>query len=312
MQNNLQSYFHKEANCELSGVIIEQVTKTFGQSRALDRVSLEIHNGEFLTVLGPSGSGKTTLLRLIAGLERPDTGHISIDGRVVCAPDRWLPPQQRGIGMVFQNYALWPHLTAFENVAFPLEAAGQSKSKIAARVREVMTVVELTDLEKKRPGEMSGGEQQRVALARALVDRPSILLMDECLSNLDARLREKMAAELRHIQKMVGITTVYVTHDQHEALALSDRIAVLHQGALQQVDKPDDLYHQPHNALVAASLGAINLISLAEARRLGLINPSSSHADNAALVGIRPENIALVPAQTQPDSTVIVQLSRCP
>jgi iron(III) transport system ATP-binding protein len=286
----------------MADVILKQVTKTFGPIRALDRVSLEVHKGEFLTVLGASGSGKTTLLRLIAGLETPDAGQIIMNGQVVCSREVWVPPQQRDVGMVFQNYALWPHMTAFENIAFPLQMAGLSPAEIAARVQEMITLVELSELRYKRPGEMSGGEQQRVALARALVGRPSILLMDECLSSLDARLREKMARELRQIQEALGITTIYVTHDQHEALALSDRIAVLHQGVLQQVGEPDELYHQPSNPLVATSLGAINLLSLAQVRQLGLMIQLSEDAAAETTLGVRPEDVGVIPINS-PDST---------
>jgi iron(III) transport system ATP-binding protein len=284
----------------MAAVTLQQITKTFGPLRALNRISLEVHDGEFLTILGPSGSGKTTLLRLVAGLDVPDTGRISVDKRVVCSETRWVAPQARDIGMVFQNYALWPHMTAFENIAFSLETTGVSKAEIVDRVHEMLVLVELNGFENKRPGEMSGGEQQRVALARALVGRPSILLMDECLSNLDARLREKMADELRRVQEVVGITTIYVTHDQHEALALSDRIAVLHQGTLQQVGTPAELYRRPCNDLVAKSLGPVNLLSLAGAQALGLTNSFSKQLDQSARLGLRPEDILIVPTQGNP------------
>jgi ABC-type sugar transport system ATPase subunit len=280
----------------MNEISIEGVSKTFGSTTALRQVSLEVQPGEFLTVLGPSGSGKSTLLRVIAGLELPDAGRVVINGQVVCDRQVWLPPQERGIGMVFQNYALWPHMTAFQNVAFPLEMTGLRPAEITARVREMLALVELSDLAQKRPGEMSGGEQQRVALARALVGRPALLLMDECLSNLDARLREKMSVELRCIQETVGVTTLYVTHDQHEALALSDRIAVLHQGVLQQVGAPAELYHHPRNPLVAASLGPINLLPPAEAYRLGLIDRLSESGNGHIILGVRPEAVKVAPA----------------
>jgi ABC-type sugar transport system ATPase subunit len=279
----------------MAKVRLDAVSKRFGSVQALSQSGLEVQDGEFLTILGPSGSGKTTLLRLIAGLEVPDSGRITIGERIVCSDAVWVPPQQRGIGMVFQHYALWPHLTAFDNVAFPLKMDGLAGPEITTRVQEVLNLVELADLGRKRPAEMSGGEQQRVALARALVARPAILLMDECLSNLDARLREKMAGELRRIQETVGITTIYVTHDQHEALALSDRIAVLHHGVLQQVGRPVELYRRPCNALVATSLGPINLLSVAQLQQFGYPIPLPQPLPDQAILGVRPEDVLVRP-----------------
>lgn len=273
----------------MASVILEQVSKRFGSRQVLEGISLQIQHGELLSVLGPSGSGKSTLLRLIAGLEAPDEGRILIDGQVVCDHGRWVPPQRRGVGMVFQSYALWPHMNAFQNVAFPLEVSGLPRAEVARRTREVLAMVELTGFEEKRPGQMSGGEQQRVALARALVGRPAILLMDESLSNLDARLREKMATELRQIQQAAGVTTAYVTHDQHEAFVLSDRMAVLQVGKIQQVGRPGELYSRPRNPLVAATLGAINLLTQEQARELGLPVPELRSAGN--ILGIRPDRV---------------------
>jgi iron(III) transport system ATP-binding protein len=281
----------------MAEVAIDRVSKGFGQVQALRRICLEVQDGEFLTVLGPSGSGKTTLLRLIAGLEVPDGGQIVIGGRAVCSPEAWVPPQQRNIGMVFQNYALWPHLTAFENVAFPLQMAGLRAPEITTRVREVMDLVELSRMEQKRPGELSGGEQQRVALARALIGRPSILLMDECLSNLDARLRDKMAGELRRIQAAVGITTIYVTHDQEEALNLADEVAVLFEGRLAQTDTPHNLYRRPATRQVATFLGEANFIpgQASQGRvscELGQFQTDSIYQGRVEVM-LRPEDLIL-------------------
>jgi ABC-type sugar transport system ATPase subunit len=273
----------------MGSVTVECVRKRFGQHQALDAVSLDVRPGEFLTILGPSGSGKTTLLRLIAGLEVPDEGRIVMDGRVVCG-ERWVSPQERGAGMVFQNYALWPHMTALENVAFPLAMRRLPRREIEKRAREAMALVELSALERKRPGEMSGGEQQRVALARALVARPAVLLLDESLSNLDARLREKMAAELRRVHETTGVTTLYVTHDQREAFLLSDRVAVLHDGKVQQVGAPGELYDRPRNLAAAVSMGDISLFTPEEASELGFALPTPGFRESH-LLGARPESV---------------------
>lgn len=273
----------------MGGVTIECVWKRYGRRQVLDDISLAVRPGEFLTILGPSGSGKTTLLRLIAGLEAPNAGRIVMDGRIVCG-ERWAPPQERGVGMVFQNYALWPHMTAFENVAFPLAARRLPRQDIARRTREALALVELSALEQKRPDEMSGGEQQRVALARALVARPTVLLLDESLSNLDARLREKMAVELRRVHESAGVTTLYVTHDQREAFLLSDRVAVLHEGRLQQVGAPGEVYDRPCNLAAALSMGDISLFTAEEALRLGFSLPERP-AREGQWLGVRPDKV---------------------
>ena len=233
---------------------LENLTRRFGETVAVDGVSLEVPAGEFLTLLGPSGCGKTTTLRMIAGFEQPTSGRVVLGDRDVSA----LPPQKRDVGMVFQNYALFPHLDVWENVAFGLKSRGDRRDAVEPRVRRALELVELGALGRRRVQDLSGGQQQRVALARALAPEPPLLLLDEPLSNLDAALRERTRDELRALLKRLGMTAVFVTHDQEEAFALSDRIAVLDRGRLQQVGTPEALYGAPANAFVAAFLGRAN------------------------------------------------------
>ena len=242
----------------MPGVLVklDRVAKTYGQVHAVNNVSLDVHEGEFLTLLGPSGSGKTTMLMLIAGFEQPSSGEILIRGRSVVAQ----PPHHRDIGMVFQSYALFPHMTVFDNVAFPLRARRTPGREIESRVRQVLDVVRLPGVEKRYPRQLSGGQQQRVALARAVAYRPSLLLMDEPLGALDRKLREEMQLELQTIQRELGVTTLYVTHDQQEALALSDRIAIMNHGDLVQIGSPVELYESPADDFVAGFLGDVNLL----------------------------------------------------
>jgi iron(III) transport system ATP-binding protein len=237
-------------------ISVANLTKRFGPLAVVSEVSLSIEEGELFTLLGPSGCGKTTLLRLIAGFYAPDGGEIRFDDRVVNS----VPPHERGIGMVFQNYALWPHMTVAENVSYGLKLRKVSSSETAERVRGVLQKVGLTGLGDRFPGQLSGGQQQRVALARALVLNPQILLLDEPLSNLDAKIRIQVRAEIRKLQKELGITTIYVTHDQEEALTLSDRIAVFNQGRVFQVGPPKALYERPANRFVADFIGVNNLL----------------------------------------------------
>jgi len=236
---------------------IDNVTKRFGSMAAVNRVALTIQEGELFTLLGPSGCGKTTLLRLIAGFYAPDEGEIRFDGQNV----NNVPPNERGIGMVFQNFALWPHMTVSENVAYGLKLRRLTGAEIAERVNAVFEKVKLGGYGDRYPGQLSGGQQQRVALARALVLNPKILLLDEPLSNLDAKIRVQVRQEIRKLQKELGITTMYVTHDQEEALTLSDRIAVFNQGKVFQVGPPKDLYERPANRFVADFIGINNLIN---------------------------------------------------
>jgi spermidine/putrescine ABC transporter ATP-binding subunit len=235
---------------------LQDIVKRFGTLEAVSHVSLEILDGELFTLLGPSGCGKTTLLRLIGGFHKPDHGEIYFDGKPITS----VPPYERNIGMVFQNYALWPHMTVFNNITYGLKLKKLSREKIAEKVSQVLTLVNLVGLENRYPGQLSGGQQQRVALARALVLNPDVLLLDEPLSNLDAKIRVQVRAEIRKLQKELGITTIYVTHDQEEALTLSDRIAVINLGKLMQIGTPRDLYERPHHPFVADFIGINNLI----------------------------------------------------
>jgi iron(III) transport system ATP-binding protein len=234
-----------------------EVTKHFGVHAAVDRVSFTVDPGEIFTLLGPSGCGKTTTLRLVAGLEDPDDGEILVNGDPVAVPRRGIciAPDKRRMGMVFQSYAIWPHLTVFENVAFPLRVRRESNAVIKDRVHQALETVGLCGLEERGATELSGGQQQRVALARAIVYAPSILLLDEPLSNLDAKLREQMRFEIRALQKKLKLTVLYVTHDQAEAMTLSDRIAVINRGCLEQVGTPAEVYEKPGSPFIAEFLG---------------------------------------------------------
>jgi multiple sugar transport system ATP-binding protein len=236
---------------------IKQLTKRFGAVTAVDGLTLEIGHGEFVTLLGPSGCGKTTTLRCLAGLEEPDAGEIFFGKRCVFSAQRgvFVPPGGRGIGLVFQNYALWPHMTVFHNVAFGLRKKKLPRAEIRRRVMEILNLLGLQGYENRFPSELSGGQQQRVALARMIVTEPEILLFDEPLSNLDAKLRMTLRAELKRLHAEIGATTVYVTHDQVEALTLSTRIAVMNLGIVQQVGSPAEVYHHPANLFVAEFMG---------------------------------------------------------
>jgi iron(III) transport system ATP-binding protein len=236
------------------------LVKTFGRVVAVDNLSFAAKAGEFLTLLGPSGCGKTTTLRLIAGLERPETGAIYLGNRLLSSSDSgvFVPPERRGMGMVFQSYAIWPHMTVFENVAFPLQELRVPRREIRDRVLAMLETVGLGGLHDRPAPMLSGGQQQRVALARALVSRPEVLLLDEPLSNLDARLREEMRFELRDMQARLGITSIFVTHDQAEAMTLSDRIIVMRAGRIEQEGKPEEVYQRPRTRFVMDFLGRAN------------------------------------------------------
>jgi iron(III) transport system ATP-binding protein len=237
---------------------IQGIEKRFGAFHALAGITLAIDSREFVTFLGPSGCGKTTMLRTLAGFLTPDAGTIMVDGRLLSAPGSVVQPEDRHMGMVFQNYAVWPHMTVFDNVAFGLAIAKAPRADIASRVARILAAVGLEGLESRHPGQLSGGQQQRVALARSLVVEPSILLLDEPLSNLDAKLRERMRTELKDLQRRTGITFIYVTHDQAEAMALSDRIVVFNHGRVQQVGTPREVYERPANLFVADFMGLVN------------------------------------------------------
>lgn len=284
------------------------VTKTYGNTIALDRVSLSVQRGEFLTLLGPSGCGKTTLLRMLAGFLEPTAGEIRIGGKPVAG----IPPYRRNVGLVFQNYALFPHMSVFENVAFGLRRRGMSGTQLGARVGEVLTLVNLAGYAKRLPRELSGGEQQRVAIARAIAIRPSVLLFDEPLSNLDAKLREIMQVELKQIQREVGVTTIFVTHNQDEALALSDRVAVLSRGQVEQVGTPSEIYVNPRSRFVADFIGRSNIlrgrveswsgekgiVSTESGLRVEVCSGPSHPIGSTIVIAIRAECVELVGAES--------------
>lgn len=240
----------------MSKVALKNLSKSFGEVVAVRNLNLEIQQGEFFSILGPSGCGKTTTLRLIAGFEFPTSGQIYFDNKDVT----YLKPNRRNSGMVFQNYALFPHMTVFENVAFGLQARNVQKLEIKERVNQALALVDLASLESRKVTELSGGQQQRVALARAIIIEPDILLLDEPLSNLDAKLREETREEIRTLQRRLGITTIYVTHDQEEALTLSDRIAVMNQGICHQVGTPEEIYQKPADSFIANFVGNSNIL----------------------------------------------------
>jgi iron(III) transport system ATP-binding protein len=289
----------------MAGIQVERVTKRFGAVIAVRDLSLEIRDRAFVTLLGPSGCGKTTLLRLIAGFTAPDEGVIRAGGVTLSTPTSVVPPERRGMGMVFQNYAVWPHRTVHDNVAFGLVVRKIARRDIQQRVARILELVNLSGLERRYPSELSGGQQQRVALARSLVVEPGILLLDEPLSNLDAKLRERMRWELKDLQRRTGITFIYVTHDQSEAMALSDRIAVMHQGVVMQYGPPREVYSRPANRTVADFMGLVNLVAGLVVRSAGedsLVTVGGNHPVGLALpaglaegqtvqVAIRPESL---------------------
>lgn len=290
-------------------VELDRLTKRFGTTAAVHGLSLSVGQGEFFTLLGPSGCGKTTTLRIVAGLVEPDDGRVLFDGKDVTR----LPPWDRNLGMVFQNYALWPHMTVFDNVAFGLVERRVPGFEIRRRVSEVLEKVGLAGLEGRFPWQLSGGQQQRVALARALVVQPGLLLLDEPFSNLDAKLRVQMRSELARLQREVGITTLYVTHDQEEALVLSDRIAVLEGGRLVQAGTPRELYENPKDVFVADFLGGANLLPAVVVRRggeeaevrVGDVRVTATavgdlSSDQAVWISVRPEHVELRPGPGLP------------
>jgi iron(III) transport system ATP-binding protein len=280
----------------MRGVTIEHVSFGYGATPVLADINLAVEKGEFFAFLGPSGSGKTTLLRLVAGFGVPATGRILIGERDVSG----LPPWSRNVGMVFQSYALWPHMTVAKNVAFGLERRRLPRSEIARRVQQSLALVGLNALADRRPAQLSGGQQQRVALARTLVIEPDVLLLDEPLSNLDAKLRVEMRAELKTLQRKLGLTAIYVTHDQEDANAIADRMAVLDGGRIQQVGRPADLYDRPANRFVATFLGTANLIEgeLAPDGRFfgdGIVIVGAGGPPGPACISIRPQDVVLGP-----------------
>ena len=282
----------------MATVNIQNVTKAFGDNVVLREFSATFRDGEFITLLGPSGCGKTTMLRIIAGFEKPTRGEVYIDGTLVSGGKTFVPPEKRGIGMVFQSYAVWPHMNVFDNVAYPLTIRHVSKAEIKTSVERVLGIVHLSQYAERFPNQLSGGQQQRVALARALVAEPKLLLLDEPLSNLDAKLRESMRFEIKEIQRKLGITVVYVTHDQTEAMAMSDRIFLINRGDIQQCGTPQEIYNNPVNQFVADFLGNVDFFK-GEARdgRItfpamdGQSIPYDGPRTGKIDVAIRPENL---------------------
>jgi len=293
---------------ERSAIIsIRNVTKRFGSVTAVDDVSLDIHQGEFFALLGPSGCGKTTLLRMLAGFETTSAGTIAIDGQ----PMLGVPPNQRPVNMVFQSYAVFPHMTVYDNVAYGLKVTGVPRAEAGQRVEEALALVHLEDYGRRSPDQLSGGQRQRVALARALVKKPKVLLLDEPLSALDAKLREAMRLELVHLQHSVGITFVIVTHDQDEALSMADRAAVMEHGVVRQVATPDTLYEHPNSRFVADFIGKMNLLEakvagisggrlMVDVDGLGRVEvPHEGAASGEIGIAVRPEKTHLSKVQPQ-------------
>jgi spermidine/putrescine transport system ATP-binding protein len=303
---------------------IERVTKRFGGFVAVDEADFAIQRGEFFSMLGPSGCGKTTTLRMIAGFELPTSGRITLEGKDVSR----VPPYKRNVNTVFQHYALFPHMNVFDNVAFGPRSRRVAKSEITGRVRELLEVVRLADFANRKPGQLSGGQQQRVALARALVNYPSALLLDEPLGALDLKLRQAMQLELKRIQREVGITFVYVTHDQEEALTMSDRIAVMSEGRVEQIGTPEQIYHAPVSVFVAGFIGVANLLPVTvdsvngasaavtlpgDTHSPAVVSSPSIAAGQSATLMLRPERVRL--SSTEPSgpsarlATTITQLT---
>ena len=284
----------------MSSVTIKNVTKSFGTSLILSDFNEIFQDGEFVTLLGPSGCGKTTMLRMIAGFEKPSDGEIYIGDMLVSGGNTFVPPEKRGVGMVFQSYAVWPHMDVYHNVAYPLTIMKADKKMVEDKVARVLDIVHLSQYATRYPNQLSGGQQQRVALARALVAEPQLLLLDEPLSNLDAKLRESMRFEIKEIQNRLGITVIYVTHDQTEAMAMSDRVFLINRGIVQQQGTPEEIYNQPVNQFVADFLGKVEFLK-GESKD-GLISlhgtevklPYQGERRGAVEVAIRPENITML------------------
>jgi iron(III) transport system ATP-binding protein len=285
----------------MATVSFRGLTKQFTGLAAVDDLHLEIKDGEFVSLLGPSGCGKTTTLRLVAGFLQPDAGEIRVNDRVISSPNVVVPPERRNMSMIFQSYAVWPHMTVFQNVAYGLKFKKLASREIEAKTERLLHVVHLEALKDRYPGELSGGQQQRVALARALVVEPQILLLDEPLSNLDANLREEMRFEIRRLHEEFGITTIYVTHDQGEAMVASDRIVVMNKGRIIQVGPPQEIFDHPKTRFVAEFIGKTNIlpgraegehVSLGGGLRIAVANADPG-ANGNTFVCIRPHNIVL-------------------
>jgi len=289
-------------------LILSGLTRRFGSFTAVDSVDLSLSEGEFVSLLGPSGCGKTTTLRMIAGFMPPSGGSISVDGKPLSGPGGVVPPERRGMSMIFQSYAIWPNMTVAENVAFGLTLRRLSRAEVRDRVAKILATVRMGHLSERYPAELSGGQQQRVALARAIVVQPAVLLLDEPLSNLDASLREEMRFEIRRLHDEFRITTVYVTHDQGEAMVTSDRIAVMNEGRIEQVDAPFQLYNRPRTRFVAGFIGRTNLVDAerrgGEVAFGGFVLPAERlhglpDRDGPFTLSIRPEAIGVTAPGTE-------------
>ena len=281
---------------------LQHIYKRYGNVTAVGDFNIEVADGEFISFLGPSGCGKTTTLRMIAGFEKPTEGVITIGDQEISNAEKgyFMAPEKRGIGMVFQSYAVWPHMNVIDNVGYPLKIQNVPKEERLQRVKKMLELVHLQEYGERLPSQLSGGQQQRVALARALVAQPSLLLLDEPLSNLDAKLRESMRFEISAIQKDLGITVIYVTHDQSEAMTMSDRIVVMSMGKVQQIGKPYDIYTNPANQMVADFIGLVNFIpATAKGDRIfmqgyeGISFPNPKKLSGEAVLAVRPENITI-------------------
>jgi multiple sugar transport system ATP-binding protein len=295
----------------MTAVTLHEVTKTYGEASVIEGLNLEVRPGEFMVLVGPSGCGKSTVLRMIAGLEEVTAGRVSIGDRIV----NDVAPRDRDIAMVFQNYALYPHMTVRENLEFGLQMRRTDPGETRRRVAEAAAALGLSELFDRRPAQLSGGQRQRVAVGRALVRKPAVFLFDEPLSNLDAKLRVQMRAEIKDLQRRLGTTTVYVTHDQVEAMTLGSRIAVMRDGRIQQIGAPLEIYGRPANLFVASFIGSppMNLLearvepggaaSLRDGRRVPLPSPDGLEPGRAVILGIRPENVFEVPGRT-PSATL--------
>lgn len=282
----------------MASVTLSNVTKEWGEFQAVKRQSLDVADGEFLVLLGPSGCGKTTTMRMIAGLEEPTEGEIRIGSKVV----NDLPPKDRDVAMVFQNYGLYPHMTIAQNIGYPLRVRGIGGAERDRMIQVAADKVELGNLMHRRPRELSGGQRQRVALARAIVRKPVVFLMDEPLSNLDAKLRVSMRAEIKHLQAELGVTTIYVTHDQIEAMTLAHRVAVMDGGVIQQLGTPEEIYDKPANLFVAGFIGSPAMNLMKGELRQGRFEAGSVHVngiegvDGSVILGVRPEDVTVAPA----------------
>ncbi|MDD7445216.1 MAG: ABC transporter ATP-binding protein [Clostridiales bacterium] len=297
----------------MSTVTIKGVSKTFGTNTVLREFNEVFKDGEFVTLLGPSGCGKTTMLRIVAGFERPSTGEVYIDDQLVSGGKTFVQPERRNIGMVFQSYAVWPHMNVFDNVAYPLTIQKIPKATMKEKVDRVLGIVHLAQYAERFPNQLSGGQQQRVALARALVAEPRLLLLDEPLSNLDAKLRESMRFEIKEIQQSLGITVIYVTHDQTEAMAMSDRIFLINRGVVQQCGTPDEIYNHPVNQFVADFLGKVDFIKGVAEEGSILINGTNQRVRydgekrGKVELAVRPENIKFVKENAELCGKVVSQ-----